>query len=230
MQNHIRVLTITFDKEISSYEVPLFRGAVISTIGKEADVLYHNHTDVGYRNSYPLIQYKRIGRKPTIVCINEGADIIGQYMQMFTGKLLIGDKTIETSIQSIIPQRVLTQIWQSEFKYRIFRWLPLNSKNYARYNATESYIERVVILQEILKGNILSMLKGLGIYLESELKVEINYLSDSFTVINKGIKMLSLNADFTTNVSLPNNIGLGKNVSFGFGRIREITSPTDIEK
>lgn len=229
MNKHIKILTITFDTEISPHEIPLFRGNVISTIGRGADVLFHNHTDAGFRNSYPLIQYKRIGKNPCIVCVDEGTDIIGQYLQMFTGKLEIGDKVIETKIQSVVPQRVLVQLWEGKFRYSLRRWLPLNSKNYTKYNTAEGAIERISILQDILKGNILSMLKGLGIFLDSELKVEITDVPESFDIVTKGIKMIAFNAEFTTNISLPDNIGLGKNASIGFGVIREV-KPKDNNK
>ena len=44
MGRYIRTLTVQFDADILYKEIPLFRGAVLSSMGKDADLLYHNHT------------------------------------------------------------------------------------------------------------------------------------------------------------------------------------------
>ena len=33
--------------------------------------------------------------------------------------------------------------------------------------------------------------------------------------------MMAFNADFTCNLSIPNNVGIGKNASIGFGVVRQ---------
>ena len=61
------------------------------------------------------------------------------------------------------------------------------------------------------------MLKGLDIHLEQELLVKITQLSDPYIVYNKGIGMTAFNADFNCNLTIPNNVGIGKNASIGYG-------------
>ena len=64
MRKYIRTLTVQFDANILYKEIPLFRGAVLKSMGDNADLLYHNHTGENtFRYSYPLIQYKRLGGK-----------------------------------------------------------------------------------------------------------------------------------------------------------------------
>jgi hypothetical protein len=101
------------------------------------------------------------------------------------------------------------------------RWLPLNAKNYLLYKSTEDENERKAMLENILKGNLLSMLKGLGIHLEDELLVRITQLSDSYIIYNKGIALMAFNANFTSNLSIPNNLGIGKNASIGCGIVHQ---------
>ena len=79
-----------------------------------------------------------------------------------------------------------------------------------------------MFLENILKGNLLSMLKGLDIHLEQELVLRITELSEPFLLNNKGVKLMAFNADFKCNLSIPNNIGIGKNASIGFGTVTEI--------
>ena len=222
MGKYIRTLTVFFDTDISYKEIPLFRGAVVKSLGDKANVLYHNHTgNDTFRYSYPLIQYKRLGGKAAIVCIEEGADLIGQFFSENAGELHIGERVVKCNIGKMVPAKILVQVWKTPFKYHINRWLPLNTKNYLLYQKTEGMIERILLLENILKANLLSMLKGLGIYLEEEINVKITNLSDSHIIYNKGVAMMAFNADLTCNLSIPNNIGIGKNSSIGYGVIHQ---------
>ena len=218
MAKYIRILTIQTDADIQQKEVPLFRGAVINSLGNKANLLFHNHVDNDkFRYSYPLIQYKRIGGKAAVVCIEEGVDLIGQFLTGTNGILKLGEREVTCNTNKIQPARLLIQTWESPFNYHITRWLPLNAKNYQIYQATEGIVERVTLLEKILKANLLSMLKGIGIHLEQELLVKITQLSEPYVVYNKGIGMTAFNADFCSNLTIPNNIGIGKNASIGYG-------------
>lgn len=218
MAKYIRTLTLITDAEIHHNEIPLFRGAVLNSLGEKANLLFHNHLEDGkFRYSYPLIQYKRLGGKAAIVCIEEGADLIGQFLTETSDKLKIGDREIEWNTKRVQPTRLLIQTWENPFKYHISRWLPLNSKNYQLYQNTEGLVEKIALLENILKGNLLSMLKGLDIHLEQELIVKITQISEPYTLYNKGIGMTAFNADFNCNLTIPNNVGVGKNASIGYG-------------
>lgn len=213
-----RTLTLMLDGEIAAHEIPLFRGAVIASMGNTANVLYHNHREnEGYRYAYPLIQYKRIHRKAAIVCLNEGADIIGQFLSEGVKEYRIGDHTVKMSPESLRPARLLMQTWQEDFHYSLRRWLPLNSDNYRRYQAAEGLSDRIALLEGILRGNILSMAKGLGITVEHEITVTITTLSAPRLLKNKGVKLMAFDLEFKSNFTLPDFAGLGKNASIGYG-------------
>lgn len=215
---YVRTLTITTDAEIRQNEIPLFRGAVIQSLGEHPNMYFHNHLDNDkFRYAYPLIQYKRLGGKAAIVCVEEGADLIGQFLTETSDTLKIGDREIEWSTRRIQPARLLIQTWEDTFKYHISRWLPLNSKNYHLYQNTEGLVEKIALLENILKGNLLSMLKGLDIHLDQELIVRITQVSEPYILYNKGIGMTAFNADFNCNLTIPNNVGVGKNASIGYG-------------
>ena len=218
MATYIRTLTILTDIEIQQKEVPLFRGAILNSLEGRADILFHNHEGgEKLRYAYPLIQYKRLGGKAAIVCIDKGADIIGQFLTESNGSLRVGERDVKWDTMRLQPARLLVQTWKNPFNYHISRWLPLNTKNYQLFQNTEGLVERISLLEKILKGNLLSMLKGLGIHLEQELTVKITKLSDPFVLYNKGVGLTAFNADFQCNLTIPNNVGIGKNASIGFG-------------
>lgn len=222
MAKYIRTLTVFYNTEIAYKEIPLFRGAVLSSMGEKANVLYHNHVgDTAFRYSYPLIQYKRLSGKAAITCVEEGSDIIGQFVTEAPATLMIGQKEVKCEVNRVLPARILVQTWKKSFKYHLNRWLPLNSKNYALYQTMDEESERRIMLENILKGNLLSMLKGLDIHLDDELLVIINQLSKPYIVYNKGVALMAFNVDFTSNLSIPNNLGIGKNASIGCGIVHQ---------
>lgn len=220
---HIRTLTIITDAEIRQNEIPLFRGAVINSLGTHPNLYFHNHlTEDSFRYAYPLIQYKRLGGKAAIVCVEEAVDLIGQFLTEADSMLAIGERQVSWNTSHIQPARILVQVWESTFGYHISRWLPLNSKNYQLYKDIEGVADRVAFLEQILKANLLSMLKGLNIHLEKELILKITELSEPYLLYNKGVKMMAFNADFKCNLSIPDNLGIGKNASIGCGVVHQL--------
>lgn len=218
MRKQIRTLTLIFNSELQAWEIPLFRGAVVGAMGEKANLLFHNHLEgESLRYSYPLIQYKRVGKKACVVCVEEGVDTIGQFFSDANATLKVGEREMQLEVERVIPTKVLVQLWQASFVYHINRWLPFNSSNYARYMSADSLTEKAQLMENILKGNLLSMLKGLGIYLDEELQVSIKELSPAFKVYSKGVPLLAFNAEFRCNLSIPNYLGIGKHASLGYG-------------
>ncbi len=217
-KKYIRTLTIYYDTELSGKEIPLFRGAIIKAMGGQANLLFHNHiNDDTFRYSYPLIQYKSINGKAVVVCVEKGVDTIGQFISKYDSTISIGERVERLKINRVIPSRILVQTWEQTFSYHIRNWLPLNKKNYQAFQDIHDDNEKKHFLANIMKANILSMLKGLDIMLEKEIFLEITWLSDLKMMRYKGVLLTSYNAVFKCNVSIPNNLGIGKNASQGFG-------------
>lgn len=221
MNEKIKVLTVRFKNPLKSYEVEYFRGAVVSAI-PNATTLFHNHIgDEQYRYSYPLVQYKRINGKAAILCIGDGVDSIGEFFAANDFEFKIGNREPERfEIETINANQLLVQAWNDSFRYTVRKWLPFNSENYREYGQLEGLAERVSFLQRILVGNILSMCKGLGIRLEREVVCEIFQIEDSRIITYKGVKMMSFDVEFKTNVSLPDFCGIGKGASLGMGMVK----------
>lgn len=216
----IRVLTVKYTADIDYHEIPLFRGAVIASMNHEADVLFHNHIDNDkFRYSYPLIQYKRIGGKAAIVFINDAITNVGFLLRNIDAKYLLGKREIKAELENVTTESSPTVVADEIQSYKIINWLPLNAENYKRYMNLDNIIERVEMLQKILVGNIISMYKGLDVNQTDKINVTISDLYTPRTVVHKGIKLLSFDAEFKSNVSLPDNIGLGKYASLGCGTI-----------
>lgn len=219
----IRILTIRFNNEISAGEISLFRGAVNAAMGGEANILFHNHRDDSFRYSYPLIQYKRIGKQAAIICISSGTDVIGQFLAADSEVMMLGDREIRLEIDSIVPRQIMVQTWNSKFTYNLKRWLPLNSENYRTYQCLDSLTEKIELLEKILTGNLLSLAKGLEIKVTEQIFVKIKKIEEPYLLRNKNVKLMAFDLEFVTNMSIPNFVGLGKNASIGFGTVTQKT-------
>lgn len=222
-------LSILFKNGLLNDEVPLLRGAVIAAVGRE-HLLFHNHLgDKEYRYGYPLIQYKRLYGQAAIVCLKEGVDAIGNFFANYQNEMRLGNKTEQMELEMVRPMTVNIQLWQTPLHYRLTRWLPLNADNYKLYRSTESMTDRIALLERILTGNILSICKGLDIHLDDPLSVKILDIAKTYSIWHKGVKVMAFDLTFSSNISLPDYIGIGKNASLGCGTVSRIRKRAEKE-
>ncbi len=217
-----RVLVIKYSNHLPMSAVPLFRGAVIGTMGSEANVLYHNHNGESLVYHYPLIQYKCIGQCAAIVAIDGGADTIGQFLSSGVSELAIGERKENFIICDVYTTNCTVQVGDEEFEYHLRKWLPFNSENYQEYKSIEDLSGKVQFMEKILVGNILSFAKGVGVSLDSNVTCKIKSMDNQRLVRYKGVKMMSFDIVFKTNVTIPDFVGIGKGVSLGFGMVYRV--------
>ncbi len=216
--NYTKIILIRFENYLSAHEIEAFRGAVISQL-KSKDLLFHNHLPdgEGFRYSYPLIQYKRINKKAAIFCLGNGTESIGKFFLDSDLTLDLNGKPLKLEVESVKAYKHRIQIWNSSFRFTIRKWLALNQENYDLFDKLESVAEKSMFLENILKANILSFAKGLDIFFDKQVECKITWLSEPAITQYKNVKMTIFDAEFITNVSIPNYAGLGKGVSVGYG-------------
>ena len=213
-----RTLLIQFKNELADWEVPLFRGAVIQALDDD-DVLFHNHEGDKARYFYPLIQYKAIGGKAAIMCINEGIDSVAKLFEAGHMTFAIGKRIVNMEVEHNDVQRGNVELTAEPIRYAIANWLALNKDNYQKYMEAGSLEERISILESVLRGNILSMCKTLDVDIKENIICSLNTLSGPKVKKFKSIKMLCFDAEFNANIWLPDYIGLGKNASTNHGTV-----------
>jgi len=219
--NKIRVLDIEFENEIQPWEVPAFRGAIIESAGRK-NILFHNHKQDKFVYSYPLIQYKRIGKKPHLVCVEDGVDEIHKFFENMQEGVFLNDRPYVLKIGNLNLNTFTLQVWDKAFYYRIADWSPLNQENFVKYNTIGSEEEKMVFLNRILTGNILSFAKGVGWTVDKPIISKVERIDKTKNLRIKGVPRVVFNVSFKSNVFLPNGIGLGKNVALGYGVVKEI--------
>jgi hypothetical protein len=217
------LLIVIFDNLIKQNEISKFRGAVINMLTSN-NLLFHNHTDDGFRYSYPLIQYKRINGKAAIVCIEEGTESIGAFFSSLREPVNIGNQKVVLELNTVKANKLLVQVWNSEFVYSLRKWLPFNQENFEKFQQIEDLKGKCEFLEKILTGNILSFAKGIGIYFDKEVSIKILNFEEKGVMKYKNIHFAAFDVKFKSNVSLPNYIGLGKGVSHGFGTVVQMNN------
>lgn len=213
---NVRVLTIKFANPLRHQQVPEFRGAVIAALDQKR-LLFHNHDEQGLRYAYPLIQYKVLDGKAVIVATGEGIDQLAELLVVGRHELTVGHQHMTLEVEQVLPLQYQLQVWDQLWHYRVLRWLPLNSEHYRQYQSLESLPQRVAMLQDIMRGNILAMGKGLGVRFDRRVEVLLTGLDQPRLVRVKGTQVMSFNAQMRCNVNIPQFLGLGKHSSLGYG-------------
>lgn len=188
---------------------------------KQESPLLHNHLESGevlYR--YPLVQYKILKGVPTLVGINEGAELLLQLF-MRIEMLEIAGITYPVLTKNIENRQLEIGMARDLHGYRFETlWMALNQKNFSEYQQ-ESEEDRARHLKSLLIGNILSFCKAVHYQAQETILVNLK-ITDQRETRFKDHVMLVFRADFVTNMLLPDWIGLGKQTSRGFGSIVRI--------
>jgi len=184
---------------------------------KQHSPLLHNHYEDGtLRYQYPLIQYKVIKSTPTLVALNEGAELLSSLF-LKIDQINIEGKTYPVNSKNIEQRKVPAGIGQSLYEYRFETlWMALNQQNHKEY-VSLSTEERTDKLNQVLRNNILSFYKGAGIWLDAKVMTKGKFIERETRF--KENRMLAFAGSFVTNAQLPSGIGLGKSVARGFGTL-----------
>lgn len=219
----IRLLHIEFDTEIQPWELTAFRAAVIETTGRK-HLLFHHHVGDNFLYKYPLIQYKRIGKRPALLCIDQGVDELHHFFEQKGEVVMLGDREIELKVGKLLMNQFVMQVWANPFRYHITNWIALNEENFERYQKMPSLIERTQFLEATLTANLLAFAKGIEWTVDKPIELKLSKLEDPKFIKVKQTRFATFNAEFLCNVFIPNYIGLGKSVSKGFGVVRQLNT------
>ena len=216
MKLKLLILTLTSDKSILDNAHKL-RGFFATTFTEH--VLLHQHVCDKFVYNYPLVQYKKLDDKPTVIGINEGVDVLKEVYSKSDEIRLGNNKYTIFERQITVKEEEFGVSEQMNEYIFLSPWFALNQKNYKDYRDL-SEKEQWEFLKKIIIGNIISMSKSLGYTVDKEIKVEfkLRKVSSSF----KGIRIPAFKGKFRVNFNIPNYLGIGKSVSRGFGTVKKI--------
>ena len=206
----ILTLQLVTKKRFPKHVGELFRGYIGNLFIDDID--FHNHVSGGgVRYKTPTIQYKVLNGYLSIVAMKDSIDLLKRKLDDLD-RVKIGEIYYEILEKIIYEEELDLQINDSLYEYHFdYFWLALNEKNYKKYKNNELSLDNIII------GNILEFFKLNNIFVKNKIMIKGVYQSNS--IIHKKTKLIGFTGKFITNVKLPNNLGLGKRKSIGFGTL-----------
>ena len=215
-----------FDFPLKRNQIPSFRGSLIKAMGITAHPLMHNHTDEGFRFGYPLVQYKVSEGKAFVVAFDEVGEFIAQFFKDHGSlPLTLHRKKCMCRLERVQSVSYSPKTSDLPCYYSISNFLPLTGDNVNEFEGLMALTDKVCFLENILTGNILSFLKGIGHFTDEHIVSVITEINDQSFVKYKGVHFRSFDLHFVSNIMLPSFIGLGKSTSVGMGIIQKIDLP-----
>lgn len=216
MQLHQTIIRFP-EIKLATREAGKLRG-YFGNLFKEQSPLLHNHLESGetlYR--YPMVQYKVLQGVPILMGINEGADLLTQLFIKIRN-IDIDGRNYPVLEKNIENRQVTTGLSDDLHTYRFeTAWMALNQKNYTDY-LKEDEQQQAKHLKAILIGNMLSFFKAINYQVESKILANLKITGAKETLFKQNA-MLIFEANFVTNMLLPDTIGLGKQTARGFGSV-----------
>lgn len=220
---NLRMLTVSFIEPIRWEELECFRGAMVEKVGIQHDY-YHNHNNkegapTAYHYRYPLIQYHLKQGRPQLLFLEDAIDEARHFFAQPDWQLQLNGRAYNSTIEELKAKQFPVKVSaDQEWEYRLHNWQALNMKNYEAYQAKPNLTERIAMLQRVLVSQILAFSTGVDYRLPIRLELELTDWHSTRKIRYKGVLVKTFDLSFRANILLPNNIGLGKGASLGFGR------------
>lgn len=213
---HTFTLTLRSTRPIHG-TAPELRGFFATKFTEYTELHQHDADKFIYR--YPVVQYKMIRDVPTVIGINEGAEVLKIIFDEYQ-EIRLGAETYQIIERGIAIKDeefgLSDKIHSYEF---ITPWLALNQENYRKFYTLGGKPERDEFIRKILIGNIISMSKSLGYNVPGPIKCDANlhFRKDRL----KDVNVMAFTGRFYVNFLIPDYLGLGKSVSRGFGAVKQ---------
>jgi len=218
----MRLLSLSFALPLPQRDIAGFRASVARAAGLEHD-LFHNHEageGKGVQYRYPLVQYRSEYGLATIIGIDQGGDAIYNWYSRSNNSLWWNEAEHTLRIERLNVQEYALRYHDTPQPYRLRQWLALNQEKYRDWQQLSHLQARAAMLDRILVANILTFCRAVGWRLPERLEANVQAIVATRRTGLLGNAMIGFEVDFTCNLLLPNEIGLGKAVSHGYGVCR----------
>ncbi len=203
-------------KRIPYNEISKIRGYIGNKFIEHPE--FHNHLEKNFNYSYPSIQYKSIEGQFHILAFGSAIQLIYQILPEMQ-EFIIDESIVKIDEISIKKEKIDIAVTNDFHVYKfISPYFAFNQENYRKFKELESLKEKNQMINKILIGNILSALKGFGIWVDEKIYADF-YMDKIKTIHFKGVNVIGIEGEFATNINFPDYIGLGKGISRGNGVI-----------
>jgi hypothetical protein len=224
-----KTLTLSFNLPIYPRQIKNWRGAFLQMAGWE-DEVFHNHDNGAgkgdYHYRYPQIQYRIKNGKAAIFAINEGIPAIQKILATTDWKIEWEGESRSLQIEDLRMNEHYFRLVNKPKEYRVHKWMALTEKNYEKWQACDSYVARVQMIEKLLTNHLLQGLWGMGWASKERIQTNLLIINQISPVPYHRTQLLAFDVVFSSNVLIPSGMGIGKAVSHGFG----VIYPLGVEK
>ncbi len=183
---------------------------------------FHGHTGMAFIYKHPLIQYKVRDGSALIMGLKEGAYLLKavpplEHMTIFGEQLPVVN---QTRADDRADFGLCDRFSQYQF---VTSWIALNQDNYHRYCAIEDdSTAKNRLLTRIFIGNLLSLSKAVGYVVDEPIQVDLTIDGCEELEAKRGVHLVGFNGRFRANFAIPDNWGVGKFSSRGYGTVARV--------
>ena len=209
------VVKIKTDRPVQKtpYQV---KGVLMKTFPNEEIVPMLNGS---YRKKYlyPRIQVKILDEEILIVGLNQGVDPILKIQEKIKD-LNFGDITFEVLDKSVVEESEAFMFTSSLQKYEfVSNWVALNANTSKQFDAKNDK-DKLQFLNNLIAKNIVFISQDIGFELPENIYSQIIVSSlEAAKMDQNGWR--AFDGNFTTNLVMPDYLGIGNGITRGFGTI-----------
>ena len=178
----------------------------------------HKDSAPGFIHRYPVVQCKQVKHTLMVIGIGQGADLLREVSE--------GKEEVRSGETSCIISGRDPEIRKEEFgisdKIRTYEfltpWLALNQQNAKKFYDLKGKPERDAFMQKILSGHLGTLARSLDYDLPAPLSCESRVRFRRERIDRENVMVFL--GTFSTNLRIPDYLGIGQSVSQGFGTIR----------
>ena len=177
------------------------------------------------RYGYPMVQYKSLDGHATVVGIGDAATQLMELSLRFPCEVMLGEQSVTLHVDSYqgAPYRPVFDIRPK--LYSLTNYIALNSENVKKYETMLALTDKISFIEDILTANILAFFKGIGYRAQEHIACALTAMQEPRELDYKHVAFSTFNLQFVSNIELPDNIGLGKSSSIGFGTLKRLSPP-----
>jgi hypothetical protein len=160
---------------------------------------------------YPLVQFNSTANNFELVGIKEGHKIVSLWLKHFlkANEFTVNGKRIKLLYPEINTQQWYPQLLPQQHTCKLKGWKPFDSET----------LRDEKRLDGIIWGNMHRMLGELGISFDEKVVIDLQNFKKRKSEKGYQINWLTYDAVFSTNINLPQHIGIGHEPSIGSGKI-----------
>jgi hypothetical protein len=213
-------LTITTEKALEGYDARAVRGFFGRLF--KAVPAFHGHNGEAFSYKHPLIQYKVLDGEALITGLKEGAYLLKAVPPL--KQLIVHGESLHVVTQSRNDDVVDFGLCDRPIEYQfITPWIALNQDNYRTYCACTDDPEGVGrLLTRVLIGNLLSISKAVKYVVDNTIALELNPEACNVLEAKRRVHLMGFSCRFQTNFIIPENWGVGKFSSHGYGVVARV--------